>query len=340
MSKLTIYNEDTKILEKLDSDAEISKRLKEVGVDFYQWKADKEITEDMDQNAIIEAYKSEVDKLVSSKGYQAVDVVSMFPNHPEKKMLREKFLSEHTHSEDEVRFFVRGQGLFSMHIGDEVYSILCNRNDLISVPANTPHWFDMGENPEFSAIRLFNNPDGWVAKFTGNKIADRFPKISIITIFLFLLFSGTSMAQTTKLAVWGKIIEHESTINNYKYFVTYTENGKSYAYPLDLRNYKQKDLKPLNNKFVKIEGLINTTTFKLEGQEQKTTVVYPNKIQPMKSSDLSIGNYYPTERDLVKNPETKNNAVNRSGGFELSDKVANSAIFAGAALLLGSILSK
>jgi 1,2-dihydroxy-3-keto-5-methylthiopentene dioxygenase len=56
-----------------------------------------------------------------------------------------------------------------------VYAVLCEKNDLISVPANTPHWFDMGPNPDFCAIRLFNNPDGWVAHFTGDEIAARFP---------------------------------------------------------------------------------------------------------------------------------------------------------------------
>lgn len=177
MSKLVIYNESAQIQEELNSDQEISFKLRDVGIEFYQWKADKEVTIDMDQNTILEAYKSEITTLVNSKGYSSMDVVSMHPNHPDKKVLREKFLSEHTHSEDEVRFFVRGSGLFNMHIGTSVYSILCNKDDLIAVPANTPHWFDMGENPEFTAIRLFNNPDGWVAKFTGDKIADKFPEL-------------------------------------------------------------------------------------------------------------------------------------------------------------------
>jgi 1,2-dihydroxy-3-keto-5-methylthiopentene dioxygenase len=53
--------------------------------------------------------------------------------------------------------------------------MLCEKDDLISVPANTPHWFDMGPNPSFTAIRLFNNPEGWVAQFTGDRIAGRFP---------------------------------------------------------------------------------------------------------------------------------------------------------------------
>jgi 1,2-dihydroxy-3-keto-5-methylthiopentene dioxygenase len=33
----------------------------------------------------------------------------------------------------------------------------------------------MGPNPEFTAIRLFNNPEGWAANFTGDAIASRFP---------------------------------------------------------------------------------------------------------------------------------------------------------------------
>jgi 1,2-dihydroxy-3-keto-5-methylthiopentene dioxygenase len=33
----------------------------------------------------------------------------------------------------------------------------------------------MGPNPTFTAIRMFNNPEGWVAQFTGDKIAADFP---------------------------------------------------------------------------------------------------------------------------------------------------------------------
>jgi len=66
--------------------------------------------------------------------------------------------------------------MFYLHLGDNVFQVLCCRNDLISVPANTPHWFDMGPEPDFTAIRLFNNPDGWVANYTCDDIADRFPK--------------------------------------------------------------------------------------------------------------------------------------------------------------------
>jgi len=74
-----------------------------------------------------------------------------------------------------VRFFVEGSGLFYLHAGDKVYTVLCGKGDLISIPANTTHWFDMGTNPYFKAIRFFTTPDGWVGNFTGSEIAKKFP---------------------------------------------------------------------------------------------------------------------------------------------------------------------
>ena len=75
-----------------------------------------------------------------------------------------------------MRFFVRGQGLFYLHFGDQVYALMCEKNDLISVPNGTRHWFDMGPEPEFTCIRLFSNPEGWVASFTGEEIASTLPR--------------------------------------------------------------------------------------------------------------------------------------------------------------------
>jgi 1,2-dihydroxy-3-keto-5-methylthiopentene dioxygenase len=93
--------------------------------------------------------------------------------------MRRKFLSEHIHGEDEVRFFVEGSGAFYLRIGGKVHQVVCEKDDLISVPAGTRHWFDMGPDPHFCCIRLFSNPDGWVAQYTGDAIADRFPRFQL-----------------------------------------------------------------------------------------------------------------------------------------------------------------
>ena len=179
MSQLTVYAEsdaDTPILVTEDVE-EIKSELGAAGIYLERWRADRDLDDDADDDTIIAAYQAEIDKLIAERGYQTYDVVSMNPDHPEKDAFRQKFLEEHTHSEDEVRFFVRGRGLFIIHANDRVYSMLCEKDDLISVPANTRHWFDMGPNPAFTAIRLFNNPEGWAANFTGDGIASRFPRL-------------------------------------------------------------------------------------------------------------------------------------------------------------------
>ena len=68
--------------------------------------------------------------------------------------------------------------LRTLHIDGRVYEVLCEKGDLIGVPDGTPHWFDMSESPYFIAIRLFTNTDGWVADFTGEDIAERFPRMT------------------------------------------------------------------------------------------------------------------------------------------------------------------
>ncbi len=157
--------------------AEIAARLANIGVRFEQWQTDEDIVAGDPEDKVISAYQTDIDQLIEAGGYQTVDVVSLAPDHPDKSEMRQKFLAEHTHSENEVRFFVDGHGLFSLHVAAEVYEVLCEKGDLISVPANTKHWFDMGPNPRFVAIRFFNNPEGWVAQYTGSDIADRFNRL-------------------------------------------------------------------------------------------------------------------------------------------------------------------
>lgn len=177
MSMLSVYHESSpelpnKVLTHLE---DIASTLDSVGVRFERWQAKAPIAAGAGSDEVLAAYRSQIDQLMTERGYVTVDVVSLTADHPQKAELRAKFLDEHRHAEDEVRFFVAGRGLFTLHIDDFVYAVLCEKNDLISVPAGTRHWFDMGENPHFVAIRMFNNPEGWVAQFTGDDIASNFP---------------------------------------------------------------------------------------------------------------------------------------------------------------------
>jgi 1,2-dihydroxy-3-keto-5-methylthiopentene dioxygenase len=158
--------------------AEIARLLGERGVRFERWGTRPEIKPGDAPEQVIAAYRPEIDRLMTEQGYQAVDVVSLNSDHPQKDEFRRKFLDEHTHAEDEVRFFVAGAGLFTLHLEPEVCEVLCTAGDLIGVAAGPRHWFDMGPNPHFVAVRLFTNPAGWVANFTGTDLAARFPRLA------------------------------------------------------------------------------------------------------------------------------------------------------------------
>ena len=164
------------LLETSESEA-IAAQLAGIGVRFERWAADAELPLGATHAEVIDAYRSSVDRLQRECGYQSVDVIRLERGTPNTGPMREKFLNEHRHSEDEVRFFVEGRGAFYLHVGNRVYQTICVKGDLISVPAGTTHWFDMGSDPEFTAIRLFINPDGWVADFTGSPIARDFPML-------------------------------------------------------------------------------------------------------------------------------------------------------------------
>lgn len=179
MSRLRIYDEaraDTPLATHEDH-AAIARELAAIGVRFERWQANQPVAPGASQDEVIAAYRADIDRLMTEGGYQAVDVISLKPDHPDRAALRQKFLSEHTHSEDEVRFFVAGAGQFTLHVGGRVYDVLCEAGDLIGVPDGTRHWFDMSESPYFVAIRLFTNAEGWVARFTGEPIAERFPRM-------------------------------------------------------------------------------------------------------------------------------------------------------------------
>lgn len=145
------------------------------GVALERWPARASLSPDASEEEILAAYSNEIERVQRGGRYPTVDAIRMTPSHPDRAALRQKFLAEHTHAEDEVRFFVEGRGLFCLHIGEEVLQLLCERNDWIAVPAGTKHWFDMGAEPSFSALRFFHNSEGWVARFTGDPIADRYP---------------------------------------------------------------------------------------------------------------------------------------------------------------------
>jgi 1,2-dihydroxy-3-keto-5-methylthiopentene dioxygenase len=177
MSRLTVWDAETKaeILNTTDA-AAIAQALGAIGVRFERWPV-ADLPKGAAPDAVLAAYKPRLDAFLAETAAGTADVIQLTPEHPMKDALREKFLSEHTHTEDEVRFFHEGAGNFVLHVDGRVYDAHCTRGDLISVPANVTHWFDSGDAPDFTVLRVFTDTTGWTPHYTGTDMATRFPVI-------------------------------------------------------------------------------------------------------------------------------------------------------------------
>jgi 1,2-dihydroxy-3-keto-5-methylthiopentene dioxygenase len=170
MAVLNIPDENKSISDP----AAIREYLNERGIWFDQWEASEQLAVDADQDTVLDAYHHVLQPFMNSNGYQTADVININETTPNYEALRNKFLGEHRHTEDEVRFFVDGKGFFWFNLdkaGQPVFNVMCEAGDLISVPANTRHWFDAGrQKPFVKAIRIFIDQSGWVPHYTGSGV--------------------------------------------------------------------------------------------------------------------------------------------------------------------------
>ncbi|HTH99111.1 MAG TPA: cupin domain-containing protein [Stellaceae bacterium] len=179
MTRLTHYalEQPRRLVEDTEDAKRIEQVLAGIGIRYERWPAEVALADDAGQEEVLRAYAKETDRLMTECGYRTADVIRLAKGAANAAELRARFLDEHIHDEDEVRFFVEGRGAFYLRGEIGVHRVICERGDLLGVPAGTRHWFDMGAAPHFCAIRLFTDPAGWVARFTSDKVAGTIPRI-------------------------------------------------------------------------------------------------------------------------------------------------------------------
>lgn len=172
MATLTIPDKSS----TLQDATEIKAYLAQRGILYEQWEAAHEFDKNAGQEEILQAYEHVLKPYMADHGYQTADVISVHPDTPNLPEIRAKFLREHTHTEDEVRFFVDGQGYFWFNLeGDEpVFCVKCVAGDLLSVPANFKHWFDLGPVAFVKTIRVFTDASGWTPHYTDSGVDSRY----------------------------------------------------------------------------------------------------------------------------------------------------------------------
>lgn len=145
---------------------EIAAFLEPFGIQFERWPVEGRMGEASSDQEIIEAYEPEVEKLMKRGGYTTADVINVTPDTPNLDEMLDRFNKEHRHSEDEVRFIVKGRGVF--HINPDngpVFAITVEAGDQINVPAGTRHWFDLCDDRTIRCIRLFQDKSGWTPQY-------------------------------------------------------------------------------------------------------------------------------------------------------------------------------
>jgi 1,2-dihydroxy-3-keto-5-methylthiopentene dioxygenase len=167
MAYITVPSENR----RLDDLQEIRDFLAPYGIWHERWQLEERVNPDATSDEILAAYAPEVDRLMRAGGYTTADVINVTPDVPGLQEMLDRFNKEHTHSEDEVRFIVKGRGIFFIHPANSpVFAIQVEGGDLINVPKGTQHWFDLCEDRTIRAIRLFQDRTGWTPQYIGEGV--------------------------------------------------------------------------------------------------------------------------------------------------------------------------
>jgi len=161
-------------------EAAVRETLGRVGIEYERWQPSHPVPAGAPAEAVLAAYADEIDRLKAAGGYVTADVIDVSPQTPNLDAMLAKFRKEHWHDEDEVRFILRGRGVFHIHPKDApVMAIEVGPGDLIRVPRGTHHWFDLCSERDIRAIRLFQDVSGWTPRYTDTGVDARYEPVCL-----------------------------------------------------------------------------------------------------------------------------------------------------------------
>jgi 1,2-dihydroxy-3-keto-5-methylthiopentene dioxygenase len=159
---------------------EIRAFLQPFGIWYEKWDVAGRLGPEATNEEILETYAPEIERLKKVGNFVTADVINVSAATPNLDAMLAKFSKEHTHSEDEVRFTVKGRGVFHIHPpGGPVFAIQVEAGDLINVPAGTQHWFDLCHDRNIRCIRLFQDSSGWTPQYIDAGIHERYTPLCL-----------------------------------------------------------------------------------------------------------------------------------------------------------------
>jgi 1,2-dihydroxy-3-keto-5-methylthiopentene dioxygenase len=107
-----------------------------------------------------------LDAFATAQGYIEQDVVALTPQTPNLDAICAKFVDEHHHDADEVRFVLEGEGIFDIRDSADAWMrVVVEAGDLIVVPAGRHHRFLLTDAKMIRCVRLFKDTAGWVPHY-------------------------------------------------------------------------------------------------------------------------------------------------------------------------------
>ncbi len=152
-----------------------------INIVYEYWEPVADLSHDASNDEVLIAYSKLINELKRRGGYVTADVITVNKNTPGLDAMLAKFNIEHRHDEDEVRYILSGRGLFHIHSQqqkrDQVVAIEVDAGDLICIPRDTLHWFDLCGDLKIRAIRLFQNVSGWTPHYTHSAIDRKYEPV-------------------------------------------------------------------------------------------------------------------------------------------------------------------
>ena len=181
MARIQISDENRQITDP----QEIREFLLPFDIWYEKWDVKGSVAAEATNEEILAAYAPEIQRLKEQGGFVTVDVINVTPETPGLDAMLAKFNKEHTHSEDEVRFTVKGSGVFHIHPNNgPVFAVQVESGDLINVPSGTQHWFDLCDDQTIRCIRLFEDMSGWTPYYVANPVHENYTPVCMGPAYL------------------------------------------------------------------------------------------------------------------------------------------------------------
>lgn len=149
---------------------DIAATLAEQGVRFVRRPHELRIRPGTSRDEVLAEGRGLLDALMTEHGSVAFSLLDRDGQAPAEADLRD----EHVHEAQEVFAVITGRAQISLRLGEWVYAVVCEKGDVLVVPAGARRWFDLGDNPFCLALRLFGSEQGMQPRFTGDASAHGF----------------------------------------------------------------------------------------------------------------------------------------------------------------------